>query len=41
MRRKFEDLVAEADAAPMEGWDVSWLDGPLPMNARRGATSAC
>jgi hypothetical protein len=27
MRRKFEDLVAEADAAPMEGWDFSWLDG--------------
>lgn len=23
----FEDLVAEAEAAPMEGWDFSWLDG--------------
>jgi SAM-dependent methyltransferase len=27
MRRTFEDLVAEAEAAPMEGWDFSWLDG--------------
>ncbi|TWF81641.1 methyltransferase family protein [Pseudonocardia hierapolitana] len=27
MRRTFEDLVAEAAAAPMEGWDFSWLDG--------------
>jgi SAM-dependent methyltransferase len=25
--RKFDDLVAEADAAPVEGWDFSWLDG--------------
>jgi SAM-dependent methyltransferase len=25
--RTFEDLVAEAEAAPMEGWDFSWLDG--------------
>ncbi|MBO0708281.1 MAG: methyltransferase domain-containing protein [Candidatus Dormibacteraeota bacterium] len=23
----FERLVREADAAPMEGWDFSWLDG--------------
>ena len=23
----FEDLVAEADAAPVDGWDFSWLDG--------------
>lgn len=23
--RSFEQLVAEADAAPMEGWDFSWL----------------
>jgi hypothetical protein len=27
MRRSFEDLVAEAVAAPVEGWDFSWLDG--------------
>ncbi|GGI05253.1 class I SAM-dependent methyltransferase [Isoptericola cucumis] len=27
MDRSFEDLVAEADAAPMEGWDFSWLEG--------------
>jgi SAM-dependent methyltransferase len=27
MYRTFEDLVAEAEAAPMEGWDFSWLDG--------------
>ncbi|MEN5074066.1 class I SAM-dependent methyltransferase [Isoptericola cucumis] len=27
MDRWFEDLVAEADAAPMEGWDFSWLEG--------------
>jgi SAM-dependent methyltransferase len=27
MRRAFEDLIAEAEAAPMEGWDFSWLDG--------------
>jgi SAM-dependent methyltransferase len=25
--RSFEDLVAEAVAAPVEGWDFSWLDG--------------
>jgi SAM-dependent methyltransferase len=25
--RSFEDLVAEAEAAPMDGWDFSWLDG--------------
>ncbi|MFE9649880.1 class I SAM-dependent methyltransferase [Streptomyces sp. NPDC006365] len=23
----FEDLVAEAEAAPTEGWDFSWFDG--------------
>ncbi|MEU6174238.1 class I SAM-dependent methyltransferase [Streptantibioticus parmotrematis] len=23
----FEDLVSEAEAAPVEGWDFSWLDG--------------
>ncbi|GAA4995733.1 class I SAM-dependent methyltransferase [Kitasatospora paranensis] len=27
MARTFDDLVAEADAAPMDGWDFSWLDG--------------
>jgi SAM-dependent methyltransferase len=27
MNRSFEDLVAEADAAPVEGWDFSWLEG--------------
>ncbi len=27
MRRTFEDLVAEAAAAPLDGWDFSWLDG--------------
>jgi SAM-dependent methyltransferase len=27
VRRTFDDLVAEAEAAPMEGWDFSWLDG--------------
>lgn len=27
MRRTFDDLIAEADAAPVEGWDFSWLDG--------------
>ncbi|MET7703749.1 class I SAM-dependent methyltransferase [Streptomyces sp. NPDC005485] len=25
--RTFDDLVAEADAAPVEGWDFSWFDG--------------
>ncbi|MEU7279103.1 class I SAM-dependent methyltransferase [Streptomyces sp. NPDC045431] len=25
--RTFDDLVAEADAVPVEGWDFSWLDG--------------
>jgi SAM-dependent methyltransferase len=25
--RNFDDLVAEAEAAPMDGWDFSWLDG--------------
>jgi hypothetical protein len=27
MRRTFEDLVAEAASAPIDGWDFSWLDG--------------
>lgn len=27
MGRTFDDLVAEADAAPVAGWDFSWLDG--------------
>ncbi len=27
MARTFDDLVAEAAAAPVEGWDFSWLDG--------------
>jgi len=27
MGRSFEDLVAEADSAPVDGWDFSWLDG--------------
>ncbi|MEU1333249.1 class I SAM-dependent methyltransferase [Streptomyces sp. NPDC005865] len=25
--RPFDDLVAEADAAPTEGWDFSWFEG--------------
>ncbi|MFG2648988.1 class I SAM-dependent methyltransferase [Streptomyces sp. NPDC048436] len=25
--RSFEELVAEADAAPTEGWDFSWFEG--------------
>lgn len=27
MTRGFEDLVAEAAAAPVDGWDFGWLDG--------------
>ncbi|MBP2411480.1 SAM-dependent methyltransferase [Arthrobacter stackebrandtii] len=27
MRRTYEDLVAEADAVSVAGWDFSWLDG--------------
>jgi SAM-dependent methyltransferase len=27
MRHTFEDLVAEADSASVDGWDFSWLDG--------------
>ncbi|MFD6455644.1 class I SAM-dependent methyltransferase, partial [Nocardia sp. NPDC060220] len=27
MGRTFEDLIAEAASAPVEGWDFSWLDG--------------
>ncbi|WP_430330669.1 methyltransferase domain-containing protein [Rhodococcus sp. ACT016] len=27
MDRTFDELVAEAEAAPMDGWDFSWLDG--------------
>ncbi|GAA1729388.1 class I SAM-dependent methyltransferase [Isoptericola hypogeus] len=27
MDRTFDELVAEADAAPMSGWDFSWLAG--------------
>ncbi|MGP9018864.1 class I SAM-dependent methyltransferase [Streptomyces sp. BR1] len=25
--RTFEELIAEAEAAPVDGWDFSWLDG--------------
>ncbi len=27
MPRSFDDLVAQAAAAPVDGWDFSWLDG--------------
>jgi SAM-dependent methyltransferase len=27
MERDFEELVAEAEAAPVDGWDFGWLDG--------------
>ncbi|GGX39844.1 class I SAM-dependent methyltransferase [Streptomyces fructofermentans] len=27
MTRTFEELVAEAEAVPTEGWDFSWFDG--------------
>lgn len=27
VRRPFDELVAEAEAAPIEGWDFGWLDG--------------
>src|SRR5580698_701628 len=27
MPRTFDDLIAEASAAPVDGWDFSWLDG--------------
>lgn len=27
LRGDFEELVREAESAPMEGWDFSWLDG--------------
>ncbi|MEE6138696.1 methyltransferase domain-containing protein [Mycobacterium sp. 050128] len=27
MRRSFDELMAEAVAAPLVGWDFSWLDG--------------
>ncbi|WP_083731045.1 MULTISPECIES: class I SAM-dependent methyltransferase [Protofrankia] len=27
MAKRFDDLVAEAEAAPVDGWDFSWLDG--------------
>ncbi|MFD7239073.1 class I SAM-dependent methyltransferase [Streptomyces syringium] len=27
MARTFEELVAEAEAVPVDGWDFSWLDG--------------
>lgn len=27
MRRSFDELVAEARSAPVDGWDFSWLDG--------------
>ncbi len=27
MTRAFDDLVSEAAAAPIDGWDFSWLDG--------------
>lgn len=26
-RMSFEELAAQADAAPFEGWDLAWIDG--------------
>jgi hypothetical protein len=39
LTRSFEDLVADAMAAPFTGWDFSWLRGrsrtwPLPWDYR-------
>jgi SAM-dependent methyltransferase len=27
MNRSFDELIAEAEGAPIEGWDFSWLEG--------------
>jgi hypothetical protein len=27
MSWSFDELVSEADGAPVDGWDFSWLDG--------------
>jgi SAM-dependent methyltransferase len=27
VKRTFDELVAEADSTPVDGWDFSWLDG--------------
>ncbi|ETB50361.1 methyltransferase type 11, partial [Mycobacterium avium subsp. paratuberculosis 10-8425] len=27
MGRTFDELIAEADSVPVEGWDFSWLNG--------------
>ena len=27
MSRGFDELVAEAESASVDGWDFSWLDG--------------
>ncbi|TXI62897.1 class I SAM-dependent methyltransferase [Mycolicibacterium mageritense] len=51
MRRSFDELVAEAAAAPVDGWEFSWLDGRATeqrpswgyqrlMSRRLGAASA-
>ena len=39
MARSFEELVAEAEAAPVAGWDFSWLDGRA-IEARKPGRSA-
>ena len=36
--RTFEDLVAEAEAAPVEGYDLSQLDGRTTEQRPPGAT---
>lgn len=36
--RTYEELVAEAAAADVTGWDFSWLDGRAIEERARGAS---
>lgn len=38
-RKFFDDLVAEADAVDVSGWDFSWLDGRATEQRPSGVTS--
>ena len=37
---RFDDLVAEGAAVPLQGWDFSWFEGRATEERPRGATPA-
>lgn len=41
MTASFHELIAEAEAAPIEGWDFSWLDGRATEERPTWGYSGC